>query len=305
MPTILLHLSNGFPAAPLTLVTEPLRVANRELGRAVYDWRFVSDQGGSVASSSGIEIPTVPLPEDRPDALVVLASYGPERAATPRTLSWLRKMDRAGCLMGCVDTGAFIFAKAGLLHTHPATAHPEALAGLSRQFPRSLFIDRVVDFTLPRFSAIGGVATMEMTLDLITHFSGRPTARRVAEIFAYRPGVLSAPNLPSPAALSIPELRAVVQLMEQHLSDPRPISEIAARLGTPGWRLNRLFRRYLHASPTSYYVTLRLERARHMLRNSALPVGEIASDCGYQNGEVFARAYKARFGLPPSRDRGV
>lgn len=301
---IYIHISDGFPILSLTLVTEPLRVANRELGRDRFGWEVVSDQGCVVSSSSGIPLETSPLPENLPDAVILLSSYKPDRAATDPTLAWLRRMDRSGCLMGCVDTGALTFAKAGLLMVRPAATHPESMAGFQRQFPGSLFVDRMVDFSPPRFSSAGGVSTLDMTLALIGHFMDERVARRVSEVLTYKP--LFEGWRPEAIPESIPSaVRDAVSIMDAHLSKCLRIAEIAQRVDLPIWKLNRLFQRYLHASPTSYYVDRRLGRARDMLRNTSLPVGEVASDCGYDNAEVFSRAYRLRFEVAPSADRSL
>ena len=307
MPDVLIFLSDGFPALSLTLITEPLRVANRELARQTFAWRLISERGGKVVSSSGFEVATTPADDRKPDALILLTSYGPDRTATDATLAWLRRMDRAGCLMGCVDTGALIFAKAGLLAKRPAAAHHEAIVGFARQFRQGLFIDRRFDFTPPRFSSAGGVVTADMTLALISHFAGRNTAARVAAVLNYHPPdrtrTGSAAMSHDRLAAIDPALARAVELMSNNLSAPLPVSSIAKRCGVPGWRLTRLFQRHLHASPTRYYLRLRLDQAQDMLRNSPLSVGDIATDCGYDNIESFSRSYKARHGRPPSRDR--
>ncbi|WP_343562077.1 GlxA family transcriptional regulator [Kiloniella sp. b19] len=304
MKTICIHVSAGFPVLSLTLITEPLRLANRELGREEFIWSIISDEGGTLHSSSNLPITTDPLPDSKPDAVIVLTSYRPDRSATPRTLSWLRKLDRLGCLMGCVDTGALVFAKAGLLNTRPAATHPEAISGFLQQFPNSLFIDRLMDFSPPRLSSAGGVATLDMTLALIAHFNDETLSGRIAEILTYKP-LLHGPD-PQQLPRSIaPEIHDAVSIMEANLSRCLGIAEIADRVGLPVWKLTRLFKRYLHSSPTSYYMKRRLVRARDMLRNSTLPVGDIAIQCGYENAEAFSRAYRNRYGKPPSEDRGL
>ena len=302
MVTVCLHLSEGFPILSLTLITEPLRLANRELGRPNFRWVAVSDDGGILRASSGIPLETSNLPEERQDIVILLASYHPDRSATDRTLSWLRRQERLGAMMGCVDTGALVFARAGLLEMRPAAAHPEAIAGFHRQFPNSLFIDRLFDVSPPRVSSAGGVATLDMTLGLIGHVAGGQLSRRVAEVLTYEPssGDRTSPRIPAGIASAV---RDAVEIMAANPGRCLPVSEIAGRLGLPVWKLSRLFRRYLHQSPTGYYLDLRLSRARDMLRNTSLPVSEIGADCGYDNAEVFTRAYRKRFGSAPSRDR--
>ncbi|MBY6117423.1 helix-turn-helix domain-containing protein [Mameliella alba] len=304
MVQIAIHVADGFPILSLTLITEPLRVANRELGRQRFEWLAVSDRGGTCHSSSRIPLETAALPKEIPEAAILLASYKPDSSSTAETLAWLRRLDREGCLLGCVDTGALVFARAGLLGVRPAATHPEAMAGFHRQFPDSLFVDRMFDFSPPRFSSAGGVATLDMTLAMIAHFTNPRLAQRVAQILTYEPPV--AGWMPQAVPPSMPkELRDAVAIMQANLSRGKSISEVAGALGVPVWKLNRLFNRYLHSSPTSYFVRLRLAKARDMLRNTTLPVGEIATECGYDNAEAFSRAYRSRYECAPSLDRDL
>lgn len=303
MVDIAIHVSDGFPMLSLALMVEPLRVANRERAGPTFQWRIVADEAGPVAASSGLTVEAEPLPAKVPDAAIVLASYRPEHAATTSTLAWLRRNDRMGALIGCVDTGALVLARAGLLRRRPAAAHPEAIAGFRQQFPDSLFFDRLHDFSPPRFSSAGGVATMDMTLAMITHFENAQAARNVATVLTYTGSQADPNTAESEGAPEDPVLVDAQAIMAASLDQPIPISLIAHRCGVPGWRLTRLFRRRLHTSPTSHYVGLRLARAREMLRNSTLRLGDIASACGYDNVDVFSRAYKLRFGRAPSRDR--
>ncbi len=305
MATIVhVHIADGFPVLSLTLVTEPLRVANREMGREAFTWRVVSEEGGARRSSSGMPVDTVALPQSPPDVAILLASYQPERSAGTATLAWLRKLDRHGSLLGCVDTGALVFARAGLLVTRPAAAHAEAIPGFQRQFPGSLFVDRLHDFTPPRCSSAGGVSTLDMTLALIAHFSDARIARRVAEILNHTPVMADLPASRLPG--SVPgALRDAVAIMEANLGAPIRVADIARQLDLPVWKLNRLFQASLHTSPTHFYLRRRLARARDMLRNTTLSVGEIAEDCGYGNADVFSRAYRKEYGCPPSRDRAL
>ncbi|MFC3613793.1 GlxA family transcriptional regulator [Lutimaribacter marinistellae] len=304
MTRVSIHIADGFPILSLTLITEPLRVANRELGRHQFSWMVQSDSGGARLSSSGIPLQTIPLSEDPPDALILLASYKPDLSATAKTISWLQRIDRTGCLIGCVDTGALVFAKAGLLGRRPAAAHPEANAGFHRQFPDSLFVDRMYDFSPPRFSSAGGVSTLDMTLALIGHYATQRLAGRVAKILTYDPPTEGwMPQVIPPSAPK--EVRDAVAIMHANLSTRITVSEIANRVGNPVWKLGRQFTRYLHCSPTTYFVQLRLAKARDMLRNTTLAVGDIATECGYENSDAFSRAYRSMYGRPPSLDRDL
>lgn len=307
MPQVDIVLTQDFPILSLTLVTEPLRVANRELAKAVWQWRMLSIDGGVTASSSGIGLQTDPLDEQASDIVLLLSSYRPETALVKPVLSWLRRKARSGAMMGCVDTGAMIFAEAGLLTRVPAAVHFEALRGYRERYANQLFVDRMHDVTENRCSSAGGVATIEMTLGLIEHFCGRELAVRVAEILTYRPSGFSGSQQKMAAGTSLMQLdrklATAVDLMLAHVQSPLPVSLVAKRVDVAEWTLARLFKRYLKQTPAAYYRRIRLNHARNLIRNSGHRIGEIGSLCGFDNPESFSRAYRKEYGISASHDR--
>lgn len=307
MPSVDIVLTENFPILSLTLVTEPLRVANRESTEPLWRWRFLSIEGGVMLSSSGMQVNTEPLDDKAADVVLLLSSYHPEASLVPRLLTWLKRRARAGAVMGCVDTGALIFAEAGLLSLAPAAVHFEALRGYREQFADEMFVDRLFTITGNRCSSAGGVATFDMTLGLIERFNGQGLAKRVAEILTYRPTVHEGPQQKLLTDTSLARLdrtlARAVDLMLATLDQPLPISEIADRVGVPIWTLGRLFKHYLKSSPAAYYRGLRLVEARNLIRNSSLRVSDISALCGFENPESFARAYRRQFGLTASEDR--
>ena len=92
--------------------------------------------------------------------------------------------------------------------------------------------------------------------------------------------------------------------MQTHLEDPLPLAAVAALAQVPAWRMRRLFAKFLGTTPRAHYLGLRLDRARELLRNSHGPVAAVTVACGFDAPETFSRAYKRRFTVSPSRDRG-
>ena len=307
MPDIDIVLTQNFPILSLTLITEPLRVANRELARPDWNWRCLSLKGGGAVSSSGMELKTEPLDDQTSDITLLLSSYKPETALEQSLLSWLRRRARMGKMMGCVDTGAMIFAEAGLLGKAPAAVHFEAIRGYREAYDNQMFVDRMFDVSENRCSSAGGVATFDMTLGLIERFSGRDLSRLVAEILTYRPTGFQGPQQKLLAETSLMRLdrnlARAVDLMLSHLQDPLSIQEIAKQIALPEWTLSRLFKRYLNKNPAAYYRYLRLSQAKNLLQNSSYRINEIGTLCGFENPESFSRAYKREFGLTASQDR--
>lgn len=300
-------LIEGFPYLSLSLLTEPMRLANRESVSQRFAWRLLSTDGGDVSASSGMAFRCdSALDAQRADAVIVLSAYHPESALKPTLINWLKRRSAVGELMGCVDTAAMLFASAGLLTHQPAAVHHEAIAGFRSEFRDDWFVDRLYTFTPTRCSSAGGVATIDMTLALIAHFEDDRLAQRVAEILNHQPSEDEQQGLFG-REWDVPRfnrhLTHSVEIMIASIDEPRPITDIAARVGVPVWRLRRLFLKYLRQTPANYYRKIRLGKAQNMLRNSHASVGAIATACGFENLETFSRAYRREHGKPPSRDR--
>ena len=260
-----------------------------------------------IRSSSGFEMQTDPL-DDQPDDIVLLiSSYAPETALTKPLLAWLRRKARSGTLMGCVDTGAMIFAEAGLLTQTPAAVHFEALRGYREAYADQMFVDRMFDLSNNRCSSAGGVATFDMTLALINRFNSRELSARVAEILTYRPTEHSGPQQKLLAETSLMRmdrnLGRTVDLMLAHLSEPLSICKLSEHVGVPQWTLVRLFKHHFKQSPSDYYRYLRLSQARNLLLNSSYRINEVGALCGFDNPESFSRAYKKQFDETASQTR--
>ena len=77
----------------LTATLEPLRVANYLCGRALYEWTFVSPEGGRITASNGMSVDTELLPVDdrRQDTIFVCGSWDSEHYEHRDLFAWLRR----------------------------------------------------------------------------------------------------------------------------------------------------------------------------------------------------------------------
>ena len=92
--------------------------------------------------------------------------------------------------------------------------------------------------------------------------------------------------------------------IEEHLSDEEfGISELAAELGMSRSQLYRKFAALTDKSVNQFIRSLRLDKARELLRTTDLNVAEVAYDTGFKNPSHFSRAYSLEFGIPPSREQ--
>ena len=84
---------------------------------------------------------------------------------------------------------------------------------------------------------------------------------------------------------------------------PLRMPEVAARAGLSEDSLGRLVRRVCHVTPKQFLLRVRLDAATRLLRDSALPVAEVAHACGYSDHSAFTRTFRAVTGLSPQAYR--
>ncbi|SDY40449.1 helix-turn-helix domain-containing protein [Hymenobacter psychrophilus] len=65
----------------------------------------------------------------------------------------------------------------------------------------------------------------------------------------------------------------------------------------------RAFKKIYHDSPTSYFITEKLKKAKALLAGSDLPIGEIAYEAGFNDPLYFTRLFRQRAGMAPSAYR--
>jgi len=126
------------------------------------------------------------------------------------------------------------------------------------------------------------------------------------EIAAYRPCLRCRPETApfSPAWKgSLTTVERALRLVEAGALDEAGVEVLADRLGIGARHLNRLFRKYLGASPSQVAKTARIQRAKRLIDGTDLPMTEIALTAGFRSlrrfNAVFAEIYKR----PPSAMR--
>jgi transcriptional regulator GlxA family with amidase domain len=100
-----------------------------------------------------------------------------------------------------------------------------------------------------------------------------------------------------------PRLLAVLKFMEGRLAEPASRTELAEIAEVSIRQLERLFAVHLGTTIADHYTNIRLDRARALVHETAMPVLEVAVACGFVSASHFSRAYKRRFGLSPRNER--
>jgi transcriptional regulator GlxA family with amidase domain len=299
-----------FALASFSMVIEPLRIANRLSGRTLYEWTLLSDTGGAIASSAGIELHTHPITAMRDrvfDLSLVCAGFHAERYRAAAVLNWLRRHHRLGHNVGAVSTGTFVLARAGLLDGRRCTVHWDFRSALAELYPDLDLVDELYVIDRRVVTSAGSIAALDLMLRLIADQQGAAVSKAVSEQFVHGgargAGEHQRSDLIHRLGTAKPILIEAVRRMEESLSRPLSPSVIARDLGISQRQLERQFKTQLGRTPVAYHRDLRLDQARRMLTQSTLSVTVIALTCGFGSPSHFAQLYRQRFGKLPTDDR--
>ena len=93
-------------------------------------------------------------------------------------------------------------------------------------------------------------------------------------------------------------------LCVQNYQDPTfDINTLAAMMKTSRWTLRRLFRENLRITPSRFLIDMRMNYAIHLLKETHLPIAEIARRSGFTDPEYFYKAIRRYTGVQPSKLR--
>lgn len=81
------------------------------------------------------------------------------------------------------------------------------------------------------------------------------------------------------------------------------MEDLARMANFSSWYFSKAFHALYGESPQALCARLRLERAAHLLRSTPMMIGDVAAASGFDNCCSFARAFRARYGIPASEYR--
>lgn len=93
------------------------------------------------------------------------------------------------------------------------------------------------------------------------------------------------------------------RFIDLHLHEPLSRDDVAGAAGVTGPYLSRLCRRQTGRTYQHHLIHLRLDRAKQLLTQTAMKVGEVATACGFAHARHFSDAFTREIGDAPGRWR--
>ncbi|MEM7213937.1 MAG: GlxA family transcriptional regulator [Pseudomonadota bacterium] len=314
--SIVFFLVPDFSMIAFATAVEPLRIANRMLGREFYTWRLASMEGLPVRASNGVEVSVgTSLKQERdslassrrPSNMFLCSGISVEESANKSLFAYIRENKNSGVVVGGLCTAAFLLAAAGLLKGKRCAIHWENLPGFAEHFPDVDVYADLYEMDGNTWTCAGGTAALDMMLSMIEADLGEELVNRVCEQ-ALTDRVRN-PNdrqrLPLRARLGVQNAKvlSIIEYMEANIAEPLQLIEIADFVGLSRRQIERLFQQHMGRSPARYYLEIRLDRARHLLMQSTMPVVDVAIACGFVSASHFSKCYREMYGKSPLQER--
>jgi AraC-like DNA-binding protein len=106
-----------------------------------------------------------------------------------------------------------------------------------------------------------------------------------------------------PRSRTHPAVLRALQIIEEHLTDPLRVQDIAMAAELSHNHLIRLFREATGQTVAGYIQHRRVVRARHLLRHSTMPIKAVATEVGVPDLHQFNKLIRRYLGESPRQVR--
>jgi transcriptional regulator GlxA family with amidase domain len=288
-------------------------IANQVLQRNAYEVELLGPTAPVSRTRYGVAVSGLrPLPKScvRPPDIAIVAGSpikaGPE--VDEQLVPWLRRNYRKIPTVVSTCTGAFTLAKAGVLDGRRATTHWLYVDEFRSRFPAVKVVDEgifIKDGNV--WTSAGVTAGIDLMLALIEDEHGHQVAMEVAKLL-----VLFLRRSGNQAQFSSalqrqqkepPKLRDISSFVLEHIDEPLPVQRIAKGVGMSVRTLSRWCREHLGESPAELVRRLRIDEARRLLEETALPLKDITMRTGLGDASTMWRVFTQRLGVSPAAYR--
>lgn len=300
-------LTEGFQIMSLATQTV-FEFANIVAGKAVYRLENFSVGGGTVRSSLGMSVETLPLAAPGlADTWMVTGTLTPLTPPGEEVLASVRGFVDAARRTAGLCTGCFVLAQAGVLDGRRATTH-WAYANKLRELHPKIDVeeDRIFILDGSIWTSAGMTAALDMALGMVEKDLGNEIARSVAHkmvMHQRRSGGQSQHSELLSLSPRTDRIQSALDYARGHLSRPLSVEELAQVAHLSPRQFTRVFTAETGQSPAKAIEGLRLEAARLMIEQSRHSLEVVAKETGFRDRRHMREVFIRGFGVPPQAVR--
>ena len=261
----------------------------------------------SVKTSQGLTVPLRAIGSKPPDCVVVPAigfkMPDPLEAALlspqiPAAAGLLRRWSRSGAMMTAACVGTFVMAESGLLDQQRATTTWWLVPMFRRRYPNVSLDESQMIVKSGRFVTAGAaLGHMDLALWIIRGVSPKLASLTAKYLIVDARPTQSAYALSDHLLHSDPVVQRFEDWARARLKLGFSLDDAARAVASSKRTLARRMHAVLGKSPLSYFQSLRVERAVHLLKTSDASVDEIAARVGYSDATTLRNLLRRRLKL--------
>jgi transcriptional regulator GlxA family with amidase domain len=277
-----------------------------------YRVSIASVQGGTIRTSSGISIETLPVRQidfETLDTLIVPGGGPPHCPPVPQDLvCWLAAKAGSPARLCSICTGAFLLAEANLLAGVRVATHWQAAPLLAARYP-DIRVESNPIFVRDGgiWSSAGFAGALDLALAIVEEDHSHDLAMRVTQslvLFLRRSGDQPQVSVAlSTQSACDPTFARLHAWMMQNLTTNLRIDVLADRAGMAPRTFARRYVEKIGRTPAKTVEIFRLEAAQRDLGQSDASLKQIARTCGFGNLQNLRRAFLRSYGVHPERYR--
>jgi transcriptional regulator GlxA family with amidase domain len=303
-----------FDSAQILDVTGPLEVfstASRFIESAAYRTEVVTNRGGPVTASCGLEFTSLPVRDvvGPVDTLVVAGGTGMSTAAVDEELlHHVRRLAADARRVTSVCSGAFVLAAAGLLEGRRATTHWDACTLLADRYEGvTVDADAIYVRDGKVWTSAGVTAGIDLALALVAedhgHSAAATVARRLVVYLQRSGGQAQFSNLLAAQTADTAPVSDLLSWLRDHLTHDLSVAALARQLNLSERQFSRVFKAEVGATAADHVEAVRLESACGLLETTTRTVEQIARTCGFGTPETMNRTFRRRLNTTPGEHR--
>ena len=261
----------------------------------------------AVKTSHGLSVPVHTVGTRAPDCVVVPAigfkMPGPLEAALARpdvrdAATALRQWARRGATMTAACIGTFVMAESGLLDHHHATTTWWLAPLFRKRYPSVLLDESNMIVKSGRFVTAGAALShVDLALWLVRGISPQLASLTAKYLIVDSRPSQSAYALTDHLIHSDPIVQRFETWARARLTHGFSLDDAARTVGSSKRTLARRMQSVLGKTPLSYFQSLRVERAVHLLKTGSASVEEVAARVGYTDGATLRALLRRRLNL--------
>jgi transcriptional regulator GlxA family with amidase domain len=310
------QLSVGFVLLPnftliaFSAIVDLLRLAADEGDRSRPErcsWSILAPDLKPVTASCGLQVlpwETFERPE-RFDYIVVVGGLVNRNSTYhPKTLEFLAAAAAKDVAIAGVCTGSFAMIEAQLMQGRKCCVSWYHLPDLVERYGDIVPVADQLFVEDGKFiTCAGGLAALDLGAWMVERHLGPGRAQKSLHIMVTdtaRPAAGAQPQPPSVVTVDDTRVRRAMLQIEQNLSTPQKVDDIAQSVGLSKRQLERIFRKVVGKSIQEFSRDLRVFYGLWLLANSNKSITTVAIESGFSDISHFNRLFRATFGCAPS-----